>query len=375
MIRVLHLAPRYIPHIGGSALRLKNLLEPIAAEVESHVVVTRYDRHGTALYAQNVSNEEIINGVHVHRVSFPWQLPLCILELCRKYRVRILQVHNLQLIPYTLLALPGRQLIVDIHTLKPLPFIQRLLAHWALGRSRAIIVLSECARQYVAESFGIPNQKIVVIYNGVDLDRFSPSPKDLRLARQLDLEAYIVVGYMGSFYRFQGVYEFLECACALAQQVDNVKFLMVGDGPEWAIIRQQILRKGLEQRVVLTGAVPVEQAANYLNLMDIFVIPRPKMLETETAIPLKLLEAMALGKPIVATKVGGVLEVLQDKVNALVVESQTAALVDAIHKLISEPTLRKSLGKNARQTSLNFSWNDSAGNLLSLYRSIEAGLA
>ena len=99
------------------------------------------------------------------------------------------------------------------------------------------------------------------------------------------------------------------------------------------------------------------------------------MLETETAIPLKLLEAMALGKPIVATKVGGVLEVLQDKVNALVVESQTAALVDAIHKLISEPTLRKSLGKNARQTSLNFSWNDSAGNLLSLYRSIEAGLA
>jgi glycosyltransferase involved in cell wall biosynthesis len=351
------------------------LLEPIAAEVESHVVVTRYDRHGTKLYAQNVSSDEIINRVHVHRASFPQQLPLYILELCDKYRLRILQVHNLQLIPYALLALPGRQLIVDIHTLKPLPFTQRLLAQWALRRSRAIIVLSECARQYVAHTFGIPNQKIIVIYNGVDLDRFSPRPKDLGLARQLGLDEYIVVGYMGSFYRFQGIYEFLECVCALVQQMDGVKFLMVGDGPEWAMIRQQTFHKGLEQRIVLTGAVSVEQAANYLNLMDIFIIPRPKMLETETAIPLKLLEAMALGKPIVATKVGGMLEVLQDNVNGLVVEPQTAALVNAIQKLINEPTLRKRLGKNARQTSLNFSWDSSAKKLLGLYRSIEAGLA
>jgi glycosyltransferase involved in cell wall biosynthesis len=372
--KVLHVAPRYLPHVGGSSVRLKNLLEPIADKVETYILVCREDRHGNPLYSLPVNDEEEIQGIKVHRVARPAKLASAARTLCHKESIDTIQIHSLGLVPYMISALPGRRLILDIHTLASMSRAQLLVARLAFSWSSAVVTLSYGASQYINQTHGVKKEKIVIIRNGVDPESFYPGPKDSQLLNRLGLENKTIVGYLGSFYNFQGVEEFFESAkTLLARGVEEVKFLMVGGGPDLDLIRKRVREAGLNKEIVLTGEVPMDHAATYLNLMDIFVIARPALTETETAVPLKVLEAMALEKAIVATAVGGLTEVLTPGQNAILVEPNTTALADGITVLLDDINLRGFLGKNAREAALKMSWQQGARLLLNLYESVGVG--
>lgn len=178
-------------------------------------------------------------------------------------------------------------------------------------RAQAITCICEGLRAEIA-SRGVPAQRITVIPNAVDTDSFTVNaPADPALRARLGLDGAVVLGFIGSFYAYEGLPLLLEALPALRRQHPELRLLLVGGGPQEALIRQRLESLGLGDAVILTGRVPHQQVQDYYNLVDVFVYPRLPMRLTELVTPLKPLEAMAQGRLVVASDVGGHRELIR----------------------------------------------------------------
>ncbi|MGR8930588.1 MAG: TIGR04063 family PEP-CTERM/XrtA system glycosyltransferase [Gammaproteobacteria bacterium] len=161
---------------------------------------------------------------------------------------------------------------------------------------------------------GVSSDKITVIPNAVDIDKFTfGEMPDVELVRQLNLEEDIVLGFIGSFYAYEGLLLLLDALPEILEKRANVRLLLVGGGPQLKAIKERIQALGLGEKVIMTGRVPHDQVQRYYNLVDIFVYPRLSMRLTDLVTPLKPLEAMAQGRLLVASDVGGHHELIRDK--------------------------------------------------------------
>ena len=140
-----------------------------------------------------------------------------------------------------------------------------------------------------------------MIPNAVDTDSFTfGATADAALQEELGLAGKVVLGFIGSFYAYEGIPLLLEAMPALLAQNPDMRLLLVGGGPQEALIHQRIRDLGLQDAVITVGRVPHEAVQAYYNLVDIFVYPRLPMRLTELVTPLKPLEAMAQGRLVVA---------------------------------------------------------------------------
>jgi len=370
MLKVLHVAGTYLPYIGGSSLRLRNLLEPIAQECELHVLVPRRDIFGNAIYENEVLDFEIINGINVHRVNRVLQMPASIRHLCGAHRIDLIHGHNPRFAFMALLACVHRPLLLELRAPTELTRIKEAVAHWVYHHIDYFVVLSQSMKSYLIQRHHVPKERITVVYNGVDIHKFQVSARCPEIAgSSYSLNDNKVVGYIGSFYEWQGVLDLVKAFSAVVRKCENVHLLMVGDGPDRSRVQETIKELGLESKVTLTGSIPPENVPAYLAAMDVFVIPRPSTIGTETAIPLKLLEAMAAGVPIVATQVGGLTEVLENGLDALLSPpGRDGLLAQNIMLLLNNQTLRTKVRGNAsRKVGLWFNWESLAKQLLQLY--------
>lgn len=153
---------------------------------------------------------------------------------------------------------------------------------------------------------GIPADKITVIPNAVDVESFRPaSPPDPQLLEKLGLTGKTVVGFIGSFYAYEGLDLLLDAMSELRSHRPDVRVLLVGGGPQETNLRNQVDRLGLADYVVFTGRVPHQEVHRYYDLINVLAYPRHPMRLTELVTPLKPLEAMAQGQLFVASDVGG----------------------------------------------------------------------
>jgi glycogen synthase len=160
---------------------------------------------------------------------------------------------------------------------------------------------------------GVPAGRISVVPNGVDGDSFSgASAADPELQRALGLEGKTVLGFLGSFYRFEGLHLLLAAMPALRAAQPRLRLLLVGGGEADAELRRQAEALGLGESVIFTGRVPHKDVQRYYDLVDLLVYPRLPMRLTELVTPLKPLEAMAQDKIVVASDVGGMRELVSD---------------------------------------------------------------
>ncbi|HET8727632.1 MAG TPA: TIGR04063 family PEP-CTERM/XrtA system glycosyltransferase [Alphaproteobacteria bacterium] len=174
-----------------------------------------------------------------------------------------------------------------------------------LRRAAAVTTLCEGMRQAIVAR-GIPAEKVTVIPNAVDIDRFSTDrDRDPALAAGLGLEGAAVIGFVGSFYRYEGLDLLLAAMPALVRRFPKLKLLLVGGGPEEENLRRQAAGLDLGRSVVFTGRVPHDAVKAYYDLIDVFAYPRHRMRLTELVTPLKPLEAMAQARAVVASDVGG----------------------------------------------------------------------
>jgi PEP-CTERM/exosortase A-associated glycosyltransferase len=190
--------------------------------------------------------------------------------------------------------------------------LTRALETYVFKNANAVTTICEGLRKDIVGR-GIANEKITVIPNAVDIDKFSViTHSDQALTEKLQLQDKKVLGFIGSFYAYEGLLLLLDALPEMISNNPDIRLLLVGGGPQNDLIESKIKSLNLEQYVVTTGRVPHTEVQSYYSLVDIFIYPRLAMRLTELVTPLKPLEAMAQGKLVVASDVGGHKELIDD---------------------------------------------------------------
>jgi len=228
--------------------------------------------------------------------------------------------------------------------------LTRALETWAGKRAEAVTVICEGLRNDLVAR-GIPSNRITVIPNAVDIDKFETGGRaDPELKLKLGLGTSRVLGFIGSFYAYEGLDLLIEALPTVLRQMPDVKVLLVGGGPQDAALRRQVMALDLADRVVFTGRVPHAEVNRYYDLVDVLVYPRHPMRLTELVTPLKPLEAMAQGRLMIASDVGGHKELIQDgKTGVLFRAGSAGDLASKVVALLKYEQGWPALKKNGRQ--------------------------
>ncbi|MEO9135369.1 MAG: TIGR04063 family PEP-CTERM/XrtA system glycosyltransferase, partial [Casimicrobiaceae bacterium] len=188
----------------------------------------------------------------------------------------------------------------------------RALETFALRRADWITTICDGLRNEIAQR-GVARERITVIPNAVDSDEFTlESNADPVLRARLGLDDKTVVGFAGSFYAYEGLDLLVEALAILADDHPALRVLLVGGGPQEANLKAMAVDRGLSDRVVFTGRVPHAEVKRYYGLIDVLAYPRRSIRLTEIVTPLKPLEAMAQGRMLVASDIGGHRELIRD---------------------------------------------------------------
>ncbi len=176
----------------------------------------------------------------------------------------------------------------------------------------AVTTICEGLRRDLVER-GVPESKITVIPNAVDIDNFAYRvPADEALRAELGLSGKRVLGFIGSFYAYEGLDLLLRALPAILRDAPDVAVLLTGGGPQEQNLKALVQELGLQDHVKFTGRVPHAEVQRYYSLVDVLVYPRHSMRLTDLVTPLKPLEAMAQGLLLVASDVGGHKELIRD---------------------------------------------------------------
>lgn len=240
-----------------------------------------------------------------------------------------------------------------------------------LSAAIRIFVVSEVERRNLIKA-GVPDLNIVVNPNGVDVERFKPGVgRDVERKKLGLSQDEILVGFVGTFGPWHGVLE-LAKAIVLSRQDSRIKYLLIGEGKLRESVAQIIAETGMGDRVIFTGAVKHDRVPQLLDACDILVSPHVPLAGGAEFFgsPTKLFEYMAMGKAIVASRLGQIAEVLRHEETALLVEPGNAEeLSRAIIRLVASPGLRETLGATARQTAkAEHTWRRNAENILDAYQ-------
>jgi PEP-CTERM/exosortase A-associated glycosyltransferase len=215
--------------------------------------------------------------------------------------------------------------------------LSRRMETHALKRAAHVFTICEGLRGDIVAR-GIAPDKVTVIPNAVDIDAFEPggAPNEALKAR-LGLAGATIVGFIGSFYAYEGLDLLLAALPRLLAQRPDVRVLLVGGGPQEEALKAQAAALGVSDQVVFTGRVPHQQVQRYYDLVDVLAYPRHSMRLTELVTPLKPLEAMAQGRLLVASDVGGHKELIRDGETGVLFRAGSAdALAQALLDLLAQ---------------------------------------
>ncbi len=214
--------------------------------------------------------------------------------------------------------------------------LMRGLETWALKRADTVTTICEGLGGEIAAR-GILPEKVTVIPDAVDIDDFALSRvTDATLKQQLGLDGALVLGFVGSFYEYEGLALLLRALPEIALHASQARVLLVGDGPQEPQLKQLAAELGVAEKVVFAARVSHEDMPRYYDLIDLFVCPRLSIRYTELVAPMKLLEAMARGCLLAASDVGGHRELIRHgETGVLFKAGEPGALVAAVMNLIN----------------------------------------
>jgi PEP-CTERM/exosortase A-associated glycosyltransferase len=215
--------------------------------------------------------------------------------------------------------------------------LTRMLETYAARKADAVAVICDGLRRDLVDR-GIAPEKIVVSPNGVDLGLFGDPPApDPALRDRLGLAGADVVGFIGSFYDYEGLDDLIAAMPALLARRPEAHLLLVGGGPMEAALQAQAAASPAASRIHFIGRVPHKEVERYYALIDILAYPRKAMRLTDLVTPLKPLEAMAQRKLVAASDVGGHRELIEDNVTGtLFPADDPAALAAALDALFAD---------------------------------------
>jgi len=242
----------------------------------------------------------------------------------------------------------------------------------AIQRADHVFTICEGLRADIVAR-GVPSSKVTVIPNAVNVESFQlASSPDPALLAKLGLSGSTVVGFIGSFYAYEGLDLLVAALPQLLQARPDIKLLLVGGGSQEANLRQQAQKLGLADKVVFAGRVPHQDVSKYYDLIKVLAYPRHPMRLTELVTPLKPLEAMAQGQLFVASDVGGHKELVKHNQTGVLFQAGSAdALAESLLGLLNNPALWPMLKTNGREFVENVrNWKNSVANYAGPYEAL-----
>jgi PEP-CTERM/exosortase A-associated glycosyltransferase len=250
--------------------------------------------------------------------------------------------------------------------------LTRALETFALRRADAVTTICEGLRSEMLTR-GIPPDKVTVVPNAVDIEQFTVDQgTDEGLKTELGLSGAVVLGFIGSFYGYEGLSLLLDAMPRIQSANPRVRLLLVGGGPQESILKQRATALGIDDTVVFTGRVPHHDVQRYYDLVDVLVYPRLSMRLTDLVTPLKPLEAMAQGRLLVASDVGGHRELIVDGVTGILFKAgDPAALAGKVLALLDDPSCWPRLRAAARRfVETERNWARSVGRYRQVYQRV-----
>jgi PEP-CTERM/exosortase A-associated glycosyltransferase len=240
-----------------------------------------------------------------------------------------------------------------------------------VGKADAVIAICEGIKNDLVLR-GTPAEKLHVVHNGVDHALFQPLQPDNGLKRELGLLGKTIIGFIGSFFHFEGLQDLIRAMQAIVQKNRNINLLLVGGGQVDGQLRELTKELGLGHAVHFIGKVPHDQVSRYYSIIDLLVYPRISKRITELVTPLKPLEAMAMEKAVLMSDVGGLKELADvENVAAFFKAGDVTELAAKCLELCEKPELRKQIGLNARQNVIaNWGWDKRAAADIEIYKQL-----
>lgn len=397
MIRVLHVLDHSIPLHSGYTFRTAALLREqralgwetfhLTSPKQGKTIASVEDVDGLRFYRTPSATGFLADLPIGRELALMQQLETRLEEVAREVRPDILHAHS-----PVLNALPA----IKVARRLGIPLVYEIRAFWEDAavdhgsttegslRYRATRALETRAIRQVDHVFticeglradivarGIPASKVTVIPNAVDIASFQlASPPDPQLQEKWGLTGKTVVGFIGSFYAYEGLDLLLDALPELIRQRPDVRLLLVGGGPQEANLRQQAERLGLGDHVIFTGRVPHQDVGRYYDLINVLAYPRHPMRLTELVTPLKPLEAMAQGQLFVASDVGGHKELIEHgKTGILFKAGDCKALSEALLGLLNDCQRWPELKANGRHfVEVVRNWRNSVANYVAPYQ-------
>ncbi len=216
---------------------------------------------------------------------------------------------------------------------------------------------------------GIPEEKLTIVFNGINPEDFRPLDPDEGLAKSLGVGSRKVLGFVGSFYRYEGLDLLVKAFAKMCETRDDIVLLLVGGGDKEKELREQVEKMSLQGKVIIPGRFPQEKIPGIYSLIDILVYPRYSMRLTELVTPLKPLEAMAMGKPLVASDIGGHRELIQNESTGLLFRpGDVCALVRTLQRLLDDAGLRGKLAVQGNDwVRKNHTWSKTTAVYSTIY--------
>ena len=377
-MRILHVLDHSIPLQTGYALRTQSILRQQRAFGLETFQLTG-PRQGPA----PPTNEEQIDGWHFYRTPPPGgllegvpvfeeierigEISYRIERIARRMRPNILHAHSPVLNAISALRV-GRRLnmpvVYEVRALWEDAAVNRGSARegglryrlirsvetWAFKRVDEITTISEELRADIIAR-GIPKEKVTVVPDAVEIGDFRADRVPcLELKRQLGLDGSLVLGFFGSFHDKAGIQVLLRALPQVLAKCNEVRLLLIGDGPLEAQIRQLATELGIAEKLVFAGRVSPADSQRYLDLVDILLYPDLSTRQTELVTPFDLLLAMARGSLLAASDVGGHRQLIRHgETGVLFKPDDTVALASAILGLIFTPESWPALKGAARR--------------------------
>ena len=396
-LKILHILDHSLPLYSGYTFRSQSILKAQIERGWTPIAVT------SAKHEENwrgaIEEKESIGGVTYYRtgpvpmISLPLRRELRIMSVLYR-RIRaivdverpdILHAHSpvLNALP-ALLA--GRRLgipvvyevralwedaAVDHGTYAPGSWkynAVRRLETWACRQADHLAVLCQGIKEEMVKRH-VPATRITVVPNAINPEEFVPNGQD-GVYRDQRLEGKRVIGFIGSFYRYEGLDLLIHAMAQLAATRSDVVLLLVGAGEVEDELKAQVKQFNLDKVVLMPGKLGHDEVYKVYAIADVLVYPRHSIRLTEMVTPLKPLEAMAMGRAVVASDIGGHRELIRHGSTGLLVAPESPSeLAGAINRILDDSALRERLGRQAASwVREERCWDKVAGLYREVYR-------
>lgn len=378
------------PHSGEATFGL----QPVFLNLSREQKRLGYDVSVIARNHGNQPDYEDDLGVQVHRVENPYTVNA--LRLVRKLIAEkkrpivhphattgvfmaplrkvirapiVSQVHGTTRSHYMPITLRYGRIVYDYSPIKVAYYQSREKMLWSTANK--IITVSNAIKSDLTVSYGFDPEKITVVYNGVNIKVFRPI-SDARLPEKFRaFEGKRIVLYVGHFGLRKGVLHLIKAMQKVTRQVPDSVLLCIGGVPAWlgstdywAYLKQAVKQADLEDKIILSDRIPNQELPNFYSLASVFVLP-----SYYEAFAKVVLEAMACGKPVVASKKGGLEEAIENGKSGFTFDfGNVDQLADAIITIMQDEKLAKNMGEiGRRRVERDFTWTAVANRIEAVY--------